>query len=266
MNTFAFIGVGSMGGAMAAAVCKKVGGEKVTVFDTSAEKREAFSSANGCNSAESGAGAASAAHFVFLCVKPNLVDTVIEELAPALAKGGKTLVSIAAGVEIARLRESLERRGVRCPVVRLMPNTPVAVGAGMVLMALGDGVKEEEAAELENALSAGGLVSRTEEKYIDIATPVFSCSPAYVYMFIEAMADGGVACGLPRDRAQQYAAQSVLGAARMVLETGTHPGALKDAVCSPGGCTIVGVEELEKRGFRAAAAAAVTEAYRKIKG
>lgn len=266
MSTFAFIGVGSMGGAIASAVCRRVGGDAVTVYDASEEKRKAFAAANGCCSAESGTDAARAAHFVFLCVKPNLVDTVIGELAPALSEGGKVLASIASGVEIARIGESLGRRGVKCPVIRLMPNTPVRVGAGMVLMALGEGVEEKDALALEDALSDGGLVSRTEEKYIDIATPVFSCSPAYVYMFIEALADGGVACGLPRDKAQQYAAQSVLGAAQMVLETGEHPGALKDAVCSPGGCTIVGVEELEKRGFRAAAAAAVTEAYRKIRG
>ena len=122
---------------------------------------------------------------------------------------------------------------------------------------------EEDVALLLEALAPGGLVSIIDESHIDAATPVFSCSPAYTYMFIEALADGGVMAGLPRDKAQKFAAQAVLGAATMVLETGKHPGELKDAVCSPGGSTIVGVEELEKSGFRAAAAAAVYEAYKK---
>ena len=149
------------------------------------------------------------------------------------------------------------------PVIRLMPNTPVAVGKGMILLAKSEDASAEEVEAVKSALSEGGMVSETEEKYIDAATPVFSCSPAYVYMFIEALADGGVMAGIPREKAQLYAAQAVLGSAQMVLDTGKHPGQLKDEVCSPGGSTIVGVETLEKSGFRGAVASAVYEAYEK---
>ena len=146
-----------------------------------------------------------------------------------------------------------------------MPNTPVQVAKGLMVMSALPQAPEQELDALESALLGGGVVERISESLIDAATPVFGCSPAYTYMFIEALADGGVMAGLPRAQAQRFAAQAVLGSAAMVLETGLHPGQLKDAVCSPGGSTIVGVEELEKSGFRAAVAAAVVEAYKKTK-
>ncbi len=260
-NTFAFIGAGNMGGAIIKAVCKAIGPGSVTIFDFSEEKVRALSAETGCSAAQSAGQAVEGAQFVFMCVKPQVFESALSGIADKLTD--KVVVSIAAGVEIGKIKQILAAGGCDAPVIRLMPNTPVAVGKGMILMAKSEDVSENDALVLEKALSEGGLVCRTEEKLIDAATPVFSCSPAYVYMFIEALADGGVMAGVPRDKAQLFAAQAVCGAATMVLESGKHPGQLKDEVCSPGGSTIVGVEALENKGFRGAVAQAVYEAYKK---
>ncbi|MEA4894848.1 MAG: pyrroline-5-carboxylate reductase [Oscillospiraceae bacterium] len=260
-NTFAFIGAGNMGGAIIEAVCRYVPTENVVIYDRDGKKTAELSEKTGCRTALSASEAAESAHFVFFCVKPNVLPDALRELSPVL--GGKVVVSIAAGVARSSIKAVLAEAGINSPVVRLMPNTPVAVGKGMILVSPDKEVSGEDVSILLEALKPGGLTSIIDEAYIDAATPVFSCSPAYVYMFIEALADGGVMAGVPREKAQSFAAQAVLGAAAMVLETGKHPGELKDAVCSPGGSTIVGVEELEKHAFRGAVASAVYEAYRK---
>ena len=149
-----------------------------------------------------------------------------------------------------------------CPVIRMMPNTPAAVGAGVVQYC-GRLVTVEELDDFAALIAPAGLVDPVSEGLIDAASAVSGCGPAFAYLFLEALADGGVACGLPRDKAVAYAAQMLEGSARMVLESGKHPGALKDAVCSPGGTTIQGVRALEERGFRAAAMDAVIAAYEK---
>lgn len=267
-NTFAFIGAGNMGGAIIEAVCRATEPKNVFVYDRDTAKAAELSAKTGCVVVSSADEAVENAHFVILCVKPNTVADVLRGLSPVLKatseKGdGKVIVSIAAGVSRSSIKENLAVAGLKLPVIRLMPNTPVAVGKGMILVSPEKDVSEEDVSLLLSALAPGGMTSLIDESYIDAATPVFSCSPAYVYMFIEALADGGVMNGVPRDKAQKFAAQAVLGAAAMVLETGKHPGELKDAVCSPGGSTIVGVEELEKGGFRAAVASAVYEAYKK---
>lgn len=267
-NTFAFIGAGNMGGAIIEAVCRAVEPKNVFVFDRDSAKTDMLSEKTGCCAVLSAQEAVRNAHFVFLCVKPNVLAEALKELCPVLkesAKAGedKVVVSIAAGVAKIAIKGILAEQGLKLPIVRLMPNTPVAVGKGMILVSPEKEITKEDLSILLAALAPGGLTSLIEENYIDAATPVFSCSPAYVYMFIEALADGGVMAGVPRDKAQSFAAQAVLGAAAMVLETGKHPGQLKDEVCSPGGSTIVGVEELEKRAFRGAVASAVYEAYKK---
>ncbi len=267
-NTFAFIGAGNMGGAIIEAVCRETEPKNVFVYDRDAAKAGELAAKTGCNVVSSADEAVEKAHFVFLCVKPNVLADALSGLCgvlkAAFEKGeGKVIVSIAAGVTKSAIKQVLAENGLALPVIRLMPNTPVAVGKGMILVSPEKDVSEEDVSLLLNALASGGLSSLIDESYIDAATPVFSCSPAYVYMFIEALADGGVMSGLPRDKAQKFAAQAVLGAAAMVLETGKHPGELKDAVCSPGGSTIVGVEELEKGCFRAAVSSAVYEAYKK---
>ncbi len=260
-NRFAFIGAGNMGGAIIEALCRAVPPENVVIYDRDENKTAELSNKTACRIAASAQEAASNAHFVFLCVKPNVLHDALKGICPVLS--GKVVVSIAAGVAKNSIKAILVGEGLDLPIVRLMPNTPVAVGKGMILVSPDKNVSKEDVTLLLEALAPGGLTSIIDESYIDAATPVFSCSPAYVYMFIEALADGGVMAGVPRDKAQSYAAQAVLGAAAMVLETGKHPEELKDAVCSPGGSTIVGVEELEKSAFRGAVASAVYEAYKK---
>ena len=263
-NTFAFIGAGNMGGAIIEAVCRAVEPKNVFIYDRDIEKTGLLSKKTGCCVAADVNAAVEKAHFVFLCVKPNGLADTLKGICPVLEKdAGKVVVSIAAGVTKNAIKEILLENRLSLPVVRLMPNTPVMVGKGLILVSPEKDVPEEDVSILLKALAPGGETSLIDEAYIDPATPVFSCSPAYTYMFIEALADGGVMAGLPRDKAQQFAAQAVLGAAAMVLETGKHPGELKDAVCSPGGSTIVGVEELEKGAFRAAVSSAVYEAFKK---
>lgn len=261
-----------MGAAMAEAICRSIGGDKVIAFDPCREKAEELSTKTGCHAATSAEEAVRQCGFVMLCVKPYLIAKVTERLCPLLseleAKGEKRAVlSIAAGVSIDDIKAALkDGKGPNLPVIRLLPNTPVTVGQGVIAMCCSDTVTEEEKNLVIKALSGGGRVMDMEESLFDKATPVFSCSPAYVYMFIEALADGGVMCGVPRDMAQELAARAVMGSAVMALESGKHPGRLKDDVCSPGGSTIVGVGELEKGGMRSAVISAVTGAYEKTVG
>ncbi len=267
-NTYAFIGAGNMGGAIIKAVCKTIAPTDVTIFDRDLKKTDELSKQTGCCVALSAEEAVNKAHYIILCVKPKVLPLALRDLAPVLKNSyvsgdKKTVVSIAAGIEVGAIKAVLMESGLELPVIRLMPNTPVAVGKGMILVMPSEDTPEEDITMLNTALSASGAVELFDESIVDAATPVFSCSPAYVYMFIEALADGGVMSGVPRDKAQALAAQAVMGSAAMVLESGKHPGALKDEVCSPGGSTIVGVEELEKAGFRAAVASAVFEAYKK---
>ena len=153
--------------------------------------------------------------------------------------------------------------GGNYPVIRIMPNTPASIGKGMILYAQNNNVTKEETDIFVNDMSGAGVLDSIDEKLIDAASAVSGCGPAFVYMFIEALADGAVECGLPRQKAMLYAAQTVLGSAELVLKSGKHPGELKDAVCSPGGTTIAGVHALENGAFRANAINAVSDAYKK---
>ena len=180
-NTFAFIGAGNMGGAIIKAVCRAVEPKTVTIFDFDAAKVSSLCAETGCKSADSAQSAVNSADFVFMCVKPQVFENALSGIAKGLS--GKTLVSIAAGVQIAKIKEILAKNGADVPVIRLMPNTPVAVGKGMIVMAKSADVTDEKAAALAEALREGGLVSPIDEKLIDAATGVFSCSPAFVYMF-----------------------------------------------------------------------------------
>lgn len=190
-----------------------------------------------------------------------MMEQMLSGLVPILKarKDRFVLASMAAGLDARRIQEMA---GGAYPVICLMPNTPVAVGAGVVQY-YGVDATEEELSDFQNLLSAAGMIDRVDPERLNAASAVSGCGPAFCAMFIEALADGGVACGLPRDKALAYAAQMLAGSARMVLETGAHPGALKDAVCSPGGSTIQGVRALEKGGLRAAAMDAVLAAYEK---
>ena len=155
--------------------------------------------------------------------------------------------------------------GKAYPVIRIMPNTPVSVGSGVILYDATENVAAGELALFCRCMERAGLLDRLEEKLMDAGTAVAGCGPAFACLFLEALADGGVVCGLPREKALRYAAHMLEGTAKLLLETGKHPGVLKDAVCSPGGSTIAGVRALEEGSFRAAAISAVEAAYSRTK-
>ena len=265
------IGTGNMGGALMKAAAAAIGGADIVVTDYSAEKAASFAAEIGGTAVPSNDEALRAGRFVFLAVKPQTLPEVLAALAPAvlaLIKEGQApvLVSIVAGASIAALRAHLDgaaRGAGNCPIVRLMPNTPALVSKGVIALSAGADVTAADLSALERVLSASGIVDRVDEKLMDAVTALSGSGPAFGYVFIEALADAGVRAGLPRDKALRYAARTVMGAAAMVEETGTHPGALKDAVCSPAGTTIAGVVALEEKGFRAAAMAAVDAAFRR---
>jgi pyrroline-5-carboxylate reductase len=199
---------------------------------------------------------------IFLAVKPHIVEGALAQLRPILAQRKPTLISMAAGVTIAQIENWA---GTELPIIRIMPNTPAAVGKGMITYCPNALVDDAVLADFLSDMAPAGNFDRLDESLIDAATAVTGCGPAFMYMFIEAMADAGVACGLPRAKAQQYAAATMAGAAEMVLQTGRHPGELKDAVCSPGGSTIVGVRTLEEHGFRGAVMDCVDNAFLRSK-
>ena len=251
---YGFIGCGNMGGALAGAAAKAVPADEILVSDRDGAKTAAFSAETGA-SVGSAAQVAEECGYIFLGVKPQMLEDMFSEIRPVLEKrsGRFVLVSMAAGVKISRIKELA---GADYPVIRIMPNIPAAVGEGMILYCT-DGVTADETEEFLSLMSRAGKLCQLEEKLIDAGSAVSGCGPAYAFMFIEALADGGVQCGLPRDKAILLAAQTLLGSAKTVIENGTHPGVLKDAVCSPGGTTIAGVHALEKSAFRGAAADAV---------
>ena len=249
-----------MGGALAAAVAKS--DNTVYVSDACREKAEALA-------VEISAAASSTAEIiencdiVFLGVKPQILPALAKEISALVAKRGNAicLVSMAAGVTLSTLSELFE--GAK--IIRIMPNTPVSVGAGVILYALGEKATDGDEALLCESLAHAGSLNKLDERLIDAATAVSGCGPAFAYMFIEALADGGVKCGLPRDKAQKFAAEMLLGASKLCLSSEKHPGELKDAVCSPGGSTIAGVAALEDGAFRASVIDAVEASYKRTK-
>lgn len=199
--------------------------------------------------------------YIVLAVKPQIMPLVLEELASFAEIKDKVFVSIAAGISVETIKNFL---GKDIKVSRVMPNTPALVLEGMTVVAENDGCLSEE--EFRGVLGIFNSVGKTEvlaESFINTVTGISGSSPAYVYMMIEAMGDSGVRDGLPRDTAYRLAAQAVLGSAKMVLESGKHPGELKDMVCSPKGTTIEAVAELEKRGFRTALIEAIKKCNEK---
>lgn len=254
-----FIGAGNMGGALARAAVKTVGGAAVAVACSTAEHSAKAAASIGCT-AETAEAILRESRFVFWGVKPQMFAGVAAKLAEDIAASDAVFVSMLAGVSLDRLAEML---GGEKKIIRIMPNTPSAVGQGLMLVSANDRVTAEELAVFKALMAESGLLDDLPEQLIDAASAVSGCGPAYAYLFMEALADGAVKCGVPRAKAMRYAAQMLLGSASLTLESGHHPGALKDAVCSPGGSTIAGVAALEDRGFRGAAIAAVEAAYRR---
>ena len=203
---------------------------------------------------------AKSCNLIFLCVKPQMMKDMLDGIRSTLTarKDRLILCTMAGGMSIDTL---IQMSGIQ-QMIRIMPNTPASVGAG-IIQYCAKNVTDQELLELREILKPAGAVIPLEEKLIDAASCVSGCGPAWAYMFAEALADGGVACGLPRDQALAFAAGMLKGAAEMIDQSYQHPGALKDAVCSPGGATIQGVRILEERGFRGAVIDAVIAAYEK---
>ena len=193
------------------------------------------------------------ADILILAVKPNMYGSVIEEVKESI-KDDVIIVTIAAGITTDFVEKAFGRN---LKVVRTMPNTPALVGEGMTAITPNKLVSKEDEEVILDIFQSFGKTEIIEEKLMNVIPAISGSSPAYVYMFIEALADGGVLQGIPRNKAYKLAAQAVLGAAKMVLETGMHPGALKDNVCSPGGTTIEAVATLEEKGFRSAVISAM---------
>lgn len=257
---FGFIGCGNMGSALAKAARKALPGENLLLANRTPEKARALADKLGAQVVDNN-GAAAQSDFLFLGVKPQMMEGMLAGIRETLAsrEAPCVLVTMAAGLTMATIRAMA---GVDFPVIRVMPNTPAAIGKGM-LLCCADGASDAQLETFKAAMAGAGILDFIDEKLIDAGSTVAGCGPAFAAMLIEALADGGVACGLPRAKAQMYAAQMMLGTAALALEGGDHPGAMKDAVCSPGGATIQGVRALEAGGFRGAAFEAVVAAYEK---
>ncbi len=262
MKTLAVIGTGNMGGAVVRAVCRGTEPSEVCIANRTPEKARRLAEECGCVMSQSGAAAARGAKYVLLGVKPGDVTPALEEIAPILTDE-QVIISMVSGVTAQEIHRALGR-GNR--VVRVLPNTPCAIGKGVMLIVPCFDMEREMADELCDLFSGCGLVGFTDEAHADAGMVIEGCTPAFAYMFIEALADGAVHTGLSREQATQWAAQAVAGAAAMVLESGRHPGRLKDEVCSPGGVTIEGVRVLERRGFRGAVTDAVVAAHERSGG
>ena len=260
-----FLGAGKMAAALAQGFihAELVIPREIIAADPFAAARKRFAAEVGAATTASNLEVAKAANILILATKPDQAAAALAEISGTFTKK-HLLISIAAGVTLAKLEAALPA-GAR--VIRVMPNTPALVGAGAAGFALGKNAAGSDGDLAQKLLSAVGLAFQVKESLLDAVTGLSGSGPAYVYQFIEAMSDGGVAAGLPRDVATRLAAQTVLGGAKMVLETGQHPGALKDQVTSPGGTTIEGIHELEKGKLRAAVMSAVraaTEKSRKL--
>ncbi|MBQ7699364.1 MAG: pyrroline-5-carboxylate reductase [Clostridia bacterium] len=260
MSKVGFIGTGVMGGALARAVRKKVEGKELYLSNIPASVSEALASEIDCVSADNKA-VAEKCKYVFLAVKPNMIRGVLSDIAPVLKKRTDryTVVSIAAGITIETVKQTL---GFDLPVIRIMPNTPVMCGKGVILAA-SEGVTDEEKAEFFDLLSCAGVCDDVTEKMIETAGTLTGCGPAFAFVIMQALADGAVACGVDRAHAVKYAELTIAGAAELALATGKHLEQLKDEVCSPGGSTIEGVLAMEDAGVRAAMAEAVRSSYEK---
>ena len=253
---YGFIGCGNMGGAIARALSQAT--KDILISDRSGKARalaEELGIAYGDNAA-----IAETCDRIFIAVKPHMVADALAPLQKVLSERKPLLITMAAGLEIAKLQQYA---GTELPIIRIMPNTPTAIGKGVIPYCRNSLVGDDLLAGWREDMGFCGLLDALEERLMDAASALSGSGPAFMYMLIEALADGAVACGIPRAKAIEYAAMTMAGSAEMVLATHRHPGALKDAVCSPGGSTIVGVQTLEKHGFRGAAMDCVIDTYRR---
>ena len=255
---YGFIGCGNMGGAIVRALRKST--DSILVSDRSG-KAKVLAAELGIGYADN-LTIAQSCDILFLGVKPHMMKDMLAPLREILAERKPVLVSMAAGLELATIEVFA---GTRLPIIRIMPNTPTAIGKGMIQYCTNSLVTEETRNDWLSDMAPCGRLDMLEERLIDAASALSGCGPAYMCLFLEGLADGAVACGIPRAKALEYAAAAMAGTAEMVLQTGKHPGQLKDAVCSPGGSTIAGVRALERHGIRAAAMDCVIAACEKNK-
>ena len=256
--TYGFLGCGNMGGAIAARLSQST--KEITVSDRSG-RAKALASELGIAYSDN-IGVATNCDCIFLAVKPQMLQEVLMPLKPMLALRRPLLVSMCAGLELAKVQELA---GCSLPIIRIMPNTPTRVGLGVIPYCRNELVRDRMLAEWIVDMQPCGTLDPLEERLMDAASALSGSGPAYFYMMLDALADGAAACGMPKAKALDYAARTMAGAAQMYSETKQHPAALKDAVCSPGGSTLAGVAALEAAGFRAAAMDCVVAAYKKNK-
>ena len=257
-----FIGAGQMATALAAGFVRAglVDSSGLRATDVSLAAREAFVERfDGAQSLPHAPGVLAASDIVFLSVKPQHAPSVFAELAGAAAGADKLIVSVVAGLTLSQLAEGLQTERL----VRVMPNTPCLIGKGAAGLARGRLATDDDVRQVQSLLASVGLAVEVGEPHLDVITALSGSGPAYVYLMIEALSDGAVRMGLPRAVATQFAAQTLAGAAEMVLQTGEHPAVLKDQVASPGGTTLAGYAALEQAGVRAALIAAVEAATRR---
>jgi len=261
--TIGFLGAGKMATALAKGFVRAglVTAKQVMASDPSEAARASFAKEAGAKTTTSNPAVVQFADVLVLAVKPDQVPGVLADIRDHFT-ARHLLISIAAGVPLAKLEAGL---GAGARLIRVMPNTPALVGASATAFALGKAALPSDGALAQKLFSAVGIAFQVKEALLDAVTGLSGSGPAYGYLFIEALSDGGVAAGLPRDVATKLAAQTVLGSAKMVLETGMHPGALKDMVTSPGGTTIEGLHELEKGKLRGTLISAVRAAAEKSK-
>lgn len=260
MTIFGFIGTGNMGGALAQAVCATVPPQNVLLSNRSLEKAQAISDSLGCQVA-SNQQVAETADMVFLGVKPQMMEEMLAPLASTIqARERILLITMAAGLPMARIQDMV---GCACPVIRIMPNTPVGVGEGCVLYCTSSQVTSEEEGIFAEALKAAGTLVKIPEESMDAGCALSGCGPAFVDLFMEALSKAGVDCGLEQEQADILAAQTVLGSAKLALQDPRSFQELKQAVCSPGGATIQGVQVLETQGLETLVAQAVEAAYKR---
>lgn len=261
MKKIGFIGAGNMGKAIISGIISSgiTPAENVIVYDVYKPALTALADEFGIQVVTNESAVVENSDLIVLAVKPGMVSGVIEKIAPSVSDEC-VIVSIAAGISIEKLSEGLPKQS---KIVRVMPNTPAMVGCGMSALSPNQYLTDEDCNFVKSVFDSFGKAEFVGEYLMDAVVGVSGSAPAYVYMFIEALADGAVYSGMPRQQAYQFAAQTVLGSAKMVLETGKHPGELKDAVTSPGGTTIEAVKSLEESGFRAAVIEAVVKAAEK---
>ncbi|MCR4618680.1 MAG: pyrroline-5-carboxylate reductase [Lachnospiraceae bacterium] len=248
-----FIGLGNMAKAIIGGILKDkiIPAKDIIGSDKSEACRKAVAKDLKITVYDSNVKVVKESDILFFAVKPQFLPEVLEEIKSSVKKT-TVIVSIVAGKTIGYLEDGLAVKGKKLKIVRCMPNTPALVGEGCTGVSPNANVTDKELSKVLDILSSFGKAHVVSEKLMDAVGAVSGSSPAFVFMFIEAMADGAVAGGMPRAQAYEFAAQAVLGSAKLVLETGKHPGELKDMVCSPGGTTIEGVKVLEECGMRGA--------------